>query len=114
MMGEPCEEISLEKHFEWAGREWYIPSVYTCEKGMVADVLMRVDSERFCTFMDKWGVTLENEHTFSKEQRRQMELENPLGFHFRSDQHINGYRHDFYFGTGIVTDRVFCHRLSAK
>lgn len=88
--GEPCEEISLEKHFEWAGREWYIPSVYTCDKGMVVDVLMRVDSDRFCTFMDKWGVTLENEHTFSKEQRRQMELENPLGFHFRSDLHING------------------------
>jgi hypothetical protein len=87
---EPCEEISLEKHFQWAGRDWYIPSVYICEKGVVADILMRVESERFCAFMDKWGVTLENEHTFSKEQRRQMELENPLGFHFRSDLHING------------------------
>ena len=87
---DPCEEISLEKHFSWAGREWYIPSVYTCEKGMVADILMRVETDEFQAFMDKWGVTLENEHTFSKEQRRQMELENPLSFHFRSDLNING------------------------
>ena len=87
---EPCDEISLEKHFQWAGRDWYIPSVYTCEKGMVADILMRVDTSKLQAFMDKWNVTPENEFQFTPMQRRQMELENPLGFHFRTDMTING------------------------
>ena len=87
---EPCDEISLEKHFQWAGRDWYIPSVYTCEKGMVADILMRVDTSKLQAFMDKWNVTPENEFQFTPMQRRQMELENPLVFHFRTDMTING------------------------
>lgn len=87
---EPCDEISLEKHFQWAGRDWYIPSVYTCEKGMVADILMRVDTAKVQAFMDEWSVTPENEFQFTPMQRRQMELENPLSFHFRSALTING------------------------
>lgn len=86
----PCEEISLEKHFLWAGREWYLPSVYTCEKGVVADILMRVDTAQVRAFMDKWSVTPENEYQFTSMQRRQMELENPLSFQFRTDLNING------------------------
>lgn len=87
---EPCDEISLEKHIQWAGRDWYIPSVYTCEKGMVADILMRVDTAKVQAFMDEWNVTPENEFQFTPMQRRQMELENPLSFHFRSALTING------------------------
>ena len=100
--GEPCEEISIEKHFSWAGRDWYLPSVYTCEKGMVADILFRVDEAEMQAFMDKWGVTEENEHTFSREQRRKMELENPLSFHFNSELNINGKRLRTNRGCGIV------------
>ena len=88
--GEPCEEISIEKRFFWAGREWYLPSVYTCEKGMVTDILMRVDADEFQAFVDRWGITPENEHTFSAEQRRQIERDNPLGFRFRANLTING------------------------
>lgn len=88
--GTPCEEMFLERHFSWAGREWYIPSVYICEKGMVTDIFMRVNTDEFQAFMDKWDITLENEHTLSEEQRRQIELENPLSFHFSSDVIING------------------------
>lgn len=86
----PCEEMSLEKRFMWAGRDWYIPSVYTCEKGVVADILMRVDTAEVQAFMDKWSVTPENEYQFTPMQRRQMELENPLSFRFRTDLKING------------------------
>jgi len=86
----PCKEISLEKHYQWAGREWYIPSIYTCDKGIVVDILMRVNAAEFQSFVDKWGVTVENEHTFSKEQRKRMERENPLNFHFRAVLNVNG------------------------
>ena len=57
---------------------------------MVADILMRVDTSKLQAFMDKWNVTPENEFQFTPMQRRQMELENPLGFHFRTDMTING------------------------
>ena len=79
--GIPCEEISFEKHFRWADREWYIPSIYTCAKGMVVDILMRVDAVEFQSFVDRWGVTVENEHTFSREQRKKMEQGKIFKFH---------------------------------
>lgn len=100
--GTPCEEISLEKHFSWAGRDWYIPSVYTCEKGMVTDILFRVNEAEVRAFMDKWDVTPENEFQFTPIQRRQMEQENPLSFHFRSDLNINGKHLRTNRGCGIV------------
>lgn len=88
--GTPCEEISFEKHFRWADREWYIPSIYTCDKGMVVDIMMRVNAVAFQSFMDRWGVTAENEHAFSREQRKRMEQENPLIFHFNTALNVNG------------------------
>ena len=88
--GIPCEEISFEKHFRWADREWYIPSIYTCDKGMVVDIMMRVNAMAFQSFVDRWGVTVENEHTFSREQRKRMEQENPLIFHFNTTLNVNG------------------------
>lgn len=87
---DPCEEISFEKHFCWADREWYIPSIYTCDKGMVVDIMMRVNAVEFQSFVDRWGVTVENEHTFSREQRKRMEQENPLIFHFNTALNVNG------------------------
>jgi len=100
--GMLCEETSLEKHFSWADRDWYIPSVYTCDNGMVADILMRVDAVDFQAFLDKWGVTPENEHTFSRDQRRKMEQENPLIFHFNAELRVNGMCLTSENGCGMV------------
>ncbi|MGO5115007.1 hypothetical protein ACTQ33_08220 [Candidatus Avoscillospira sp. LCP25S3_F1] len=87
---EPCEEISVEKWFHWADREWYIPSVYTCRQGVVLEILLRVDGAAIRAFLDQWGVTPENEHEFAEEQRQQIERENPLTFHFRGTIRVNG------------------------
>lgn len=100
--GTPCEEISFEKHFRWADREWYIPSIYTCAKGMVVDILMRVDAVEFQSFVDRWGVTVENEHTFSREQRKKMEQENPLIFHFNTALNVNGVQMPSKRGCSMV------------
>ena len=86
----PCQEVAIEKHFHWAGREWYIPSLYICEQGLVVDMLMRVDVASMQRFLEKWHVTTKNEHSFTPEQRRQMAAENPLAFHFRLMLHDNG------------------------
>lgn len=100
--GTPCEEISFEKHFHWADREWYIPSIYTCDQGLVVDILMRVDAMAFQAFMDRWGVTVENEHTFSREQRKEMEQENPLIFHFNAKLIVNGVQMPSKHGCSTV------------
>lgn len=100
--GTPCEEISFEKHFRWADREWYIPSIYTCDKGMVVDILMRVDAVEFQSFVDRWGVTVENEHSFSREQRKKMEQENPLIFHFNTALNVNGVQMPSKRGCSMV------------
>ena len=99
---DPCEELSLKKHVQWANRDWYVPSVYACEKGMVADILFRVDTAKVQSFMDEWNITPENEFQFTPMQRRLMELENPLSFNYRSEININGKRLRTNRGCGIV------------
>lgn len=88
--GVPCDEIVLEKRFTWAGREWYVPSVYTCDQGMVVDILMRIDGKELRSFQEKCKSAWENEDEFTDAKRRQMEQENPTAFHFHTVLTVNG------------------------
>ncbi len=86
------KEVSVEKCFTWADREWYIPSVYVCSKGLVVDFCMKVESEKIQAFMDRWNLSPENEEEilFTREEEMLLELENPLCFHFHSKAIVNG------------------------
>lgn len=86
------EEVALDRQFEWAGQQWLIPSMYLCSKGLVFDICMRVDSASVQSFLEKWDLTIENEglHQFTKEQRMELEMENPLDFDFTPQLELNG------------------------
>ncbi len=86
------KEIVIGKEFTWADHEWHIPAVYFCSKGLVVDFCMKIEPEKIQAFMDKWDLNIENEayKEFSKEEEMQLELENPLSFHFSPQIILNG------------------------
>lgn len=86
------KEIRVGAQFDWAGRRWLVPAVYSCGKGIVVDLCMRAEPERISSFMDKWGLTAENNahRDFSAEQRMELELDNPLRLDIAAQITLNG------------------------
>lgn len=86
------KEIAIGKQFIWAEREWIIPAVYTCSKGLVVDFCMKIEPGKIQAFMDKWDLNIENEacKCFTKEEEMLIESENPLSFDFRPQVILNG------------------------
>lgn len=85
------KEILVNQHFDWAGYHWFIPTVYSCGKGLVIDFCMRVDARRIQNFMEKWKLSCKSDFYdgFTNEQQMQMEIENPLCFHFHPMLKLN-------------------------
>ena len=85
-------EIQIGRQFQWAGRQWMIPAVYSCGKGLVIDFCMRVETEEIKTFIKKWNLSLENDtcECFTEEQQLEMELDNPLCLDFNPQPELNG------------------------
>lgn len=86
------KEIPIGKQFEWAGHRWLIPAAYSCSKGLVVDLCMRVEPETIRAFMRKWNLSWENDSCahFTREQRMEMDWDNPLCFDFRPELELNG------------------------
>lgn len=40
------KEIPVGKAFHWAGRDWLVPAVYSCSRGLVLEFCMRTDPDR--------------------------------------------------------------------
>jgi len=88
--GKAGEELPVGKEFSWGSESWYIPSVYRCGKGLVADLCRRVSRENLLAYMGKWDLYNESENRYTKEQRERMEQENPLDSGFRATARVNG------------------------
>lgn len=84
-------EIRIGKQFEWAGRQWLIPAAYSCGKGLVVDFCMRAEPDEIRAFMEKWGLSWENDscERFTKEQQMEMEYDNPLCLNFNPRLELN-------------------------
>lgn len=78
--GRPGKEIKINKSFEWENQVWYVPSVYACTKGLVADLCVKVDSEA----LKKFSVRLKNGCSDIEEE------ENPLCIEFTTHIKVNG------------------------
>lgn len=86
------KEIPLARRFEWAGRQWQMPAIYACSKGLVIDFCMRVEAEEIRAFMKKWDLDQESgsDKRLTREQQMQMELDNPLCLDFQPKLTLNG------------------------
>lgn len=86
------KEIPVGKEFEFADRKWVVPAVYSCGKGLVVDLCMRVDPCEYQRFFDKWTAKLDgrDDNSLSPKERMQAELENPLNLDICPEVCVNG------------------------
>lgn len=94
-------EISINKYFQWGDKTLYVPAVYSCAKGIVVDICVKVDTLQFQSYIDKWMPLLQNEDSMSDEQISQAESENPLNFDFFTKVEVNGKMLCNYRGCSI-------------
>ena len=97
-------EVPVQKWFSWAGRDWFVPSVYVCSKGIVVDFCMRTEASALHGFMKKWGIDPESDESidFTRDEREQMEREHPLSLGFTPSLTLNGAKLRTSHGCGVI------------
>ena len=88
--GTPGEVIPISKTFRWGDALWHIPAVYRFPEGLMLDFCTEVEPERMKAFIDKWDLLHENEHSYTKAERQQIEQEHPLAHDFKAELQLCG------------------------
>lgn len=87
----PGKEIAVQTHFNLNNKEWYIPSIYSCSKGLVIDFCVKIPAGHITDFINKWKFSPENDGSdFSEEQKEEMEAENPMAVNISAEIVLNG------------------------
>lgn len=81
-------EIKVQREFEWGKDKGFIPAVYQCEEGLVADLCFRIERARIEAYYDKWDEKART-GTLTGEESEQMEQDNPFQMNFRASAVIN-------------------------
>ena len=76
-----AEPVIVNTWFQWAGIDWFVPEVYSFDKGIVMHLLGKVDPE--LVLLDEF------EGFISPEVHEQMMAENPLNLQARHEVSIN-------------------------
>lgn len=89
--GRPGIEMPIQRRFDWNGQTVYVPSVYSCAKGLVVDICVEVSADRIHAFMEKWNLSPENDGSECTDEERMLaETENPLQIPFSPEVMVNG------------------------
>lgn len=99
--GKPGWEIPLGTSFRWADRDWLIPSVYRCAKGLVIDFCRKIPEKQVQEYFDKWNLMNEDENHFTDAEMEQINNENPIEFAFHAVAEVNGKKLDWSHGNGF-------------
>ncbi len=91
------KELSLNHTFRWCGRNWQIPAIYLCGKGLVVDFAAEVDPEQIAHFRKKWNRT----ERLSREAQQQMDFEDPFIWDYEAQISVNGKPLSLEDGRGI-------------
>lgn len=98
------QEWSCGAYSSWAGQHWYIPAVYLCGKGLVADVCRMVPREALKAYRDKWAA-YEGQDDVPEEIYRQADAESPFdAMDYRPEIIVNGKTMEYKRGTGLYYD----------
>lgn len=102
------KEIAVNKSFTWGGEEWLVPSVYVCDKGLVADMFKKVSIESFREFIEKFGLDENSDcDGFSDEQQAEIEAENPLNSDIFASIQFGGRKSDMEFSSSDCWNPLF-------
>lgn len=104
----PGIEIPVQSHFHLNHREWYIPSIYSCSKGLVIDFCVEIPVKDIATFIDKWDLSPENDgRDFSQEQQEKIDAKNPMAVNISSEILLNGKIISNSHGSGLSWNPLF-------
>lgn len=84
------KEIPVNKDFLWGDLKCFVPAVYLCGKGLVVDLCIETAPEVYSAFLQKWHPDSPEGLSLTEDQRRQMQLENPMDQHFRCTAEFDG------------------------
>ena len=100
--GKAGQEITLGKEFDWGDEHWYVPAIYLCSGGVVADFCIRLDDTKIADYFRKATEREENNIRPTYEERVVLERENPMQIGFRADLELNGELIRYKRGRGGV------------
>jgi len=83
---KPGDYVKCGEGFWYGGFWWFVPGVYVCREGIVADICRRVPREAVSRFSALWGKWDGREEEMTPMQQVQAQQENP--FHFEADFHL--------------------------
>ncbi len=88
---KPGVATDIDKHFTWCGDEYYAPAVYSCDKGLVLDLLKCIPKARIQAFIEKYHLdSSSDESDFDQETLRRIDEDNPLNMDFSVSIMLNG------------------------
>lgn len=98
------KEIAVSKEFFWGGSRWLVPAIYSCEEGLIVDFCMQIELERIRNFQQKWGLDIDHsaDEPISREQRMEMEQDDPSRFLFNPHLTLNGKELTIAHASGIL------------
>lgn len=100
--GKKGEKVEINKSFNWAEKEWLIPAVYICPKGLVIDICEKTDREELRRFKEKWSFCGYNEALLSDEQKTAFMNDIPTPTDFRTKLTVNGKVSMNSFGSSVT------------
>ncbi|MBE6955398.1 MAG: hypothetical protein E7449_05740 [Ruminococcaceae bacterium] len=113
---EPAgEERTLNAHFSWGGRNWFVPAVYVCSSGLVLDLCARVETEDIRAFLEKWNLSLDTrEESFSQEELEQIQIENPLHIDLAPTIRCNGKTLRANHSSGFGFNPIWADEMTSR
>lgn len=100
--GKKGEKTEINKVFSWAEKEWIIPAVYICPKGLVADICEKTDREILRQFKEKWSFCGYDENRLTDEQKTDFLNDIPTPTDFRTRLTVNGKPCMSSFGSSVT------------
>lgn len=100
--GTKEREIIINKVFNWGNEIWHVPAVYSCEKGLVVDLLVEVSSELVKAYIDQWDLLHKDKKHYTEEEQEKIQREHPLNIKFQPTIEVNGVILRYDHGCGNV------------
>ena len=86
----PAKEVPLGVNFEFSGKQWLIPSMYICSKGIVVDIIAQTDMSEFDAFYAKYKNDIESSERLSDDRFEFVLSQNPVSIDVNISLSING------------------------
>ncbi len=91
--------LGVGQSLDWGGVTVYLPAVYSCAAGLVADICIGADKQAIRDFIDQWRPYQDREDRLSAAEQEYLDFRNPLHLDFDLEARVNGKHMRQKYGT---------------